>query len=234
MSDHPSPHPFPWRIVVPVKDTVRGKSRLEPPDGVSRNLLAMAIALDTINAARHCVGAAAVVVVTPDAALAAHARTWGAEVVEDPGGGLDAALRAGEAYAVSRAAELGGAAPGVAALLGDVPGLHPDDLTAALTAAASVERGYVPDLDGTGTVLLTAAPGRLLEPAFGPGSAARHGERATDLTTLVDLPDRLRLDVDDRAALRRVARLGVGRHTAMVLSLGEPDRSPAEHAQRRG
>ncbi|WP_409485277.1 2-phospho-L-lactate guanylyltransferase [Arsenicicoccus dermatophilus] len=223
MSDSSAPQPFPWRVVIPVKDTVTGKSRLVPPEGISRNFLAMSIALDTINAARHCLGAAALVVVTGDEALQAHMGSWGVPVLPDPGGDLDAALRAGASYAVTAARTAGHEAPGVAALLGDLPGMHPDDLRSVLLAATGVPRGFVPDRDGTGTVLLTAAPGLALAPAFGPGSAGRHGEQAVDLTTLVEVPERLRLDVDVRADLARVAQLGVGRHTAMVLSLGAPD-----------
>ena len=84
MSAHTSPAPaVPWRVVVPVKDTRLGKSRLQPPDGVPRNLLAMSLALDTINAVRHCLGAAAVVVVTSDAALESHARAWEIPVVPE-------------------------------------------------------------------------------------------------------------------------------------------------------
>ena len=235
MSAHTSPAPaVPWRVVVPVKDTRLGKSRLQPPDGVPRNLLAMSLALDTINAVRHCLGAAAVVVVTSDAALESHARAWEIPVVPDPGDGLDAALRAGASYAEERAAASGLPAPGVAALLGDVPGMHPDDLAAALRLAEGVDRGYVPDHEGTGTVLLTARPGIALDPAFGAGSAARHGAGAVDLTTLGPVPERFRLDVDDRASLARVAAIGVGRHTAMVLSLGTPQPSAAQQAQGQG
>lgn len=232
MSGHVCPaHPVSWRFVIPVKDTRRGKSRLQPPDGVPRNLLAMSLALDTINAARHCLGGPAVVVVTSDDAVASHARSWQVPVLADPGAGLDAALRAGASYAEERAAASGLPAPAVAALLGDLPGLHPDDLAAVLRLAEGVERGYVPDHEGTGTVLLTARPGVALDPAFGAGSAGRHGAGAVDLTTLGPVPDRLRLDVDDRASLARVAAMGVGRHTAMVLSLGTPAPSAAQQPQ---
>ena len=100
-------------------------------------------------------------------------------------------------------------------LLGDLPALLPEDLVAALSAAAAFERAVVPDADGTGTVLLTARRGAL-EPAFGPGSAERHvraGHERLDL----DLP-RLRTDVDDDLSLTRARALGLGPATSACLA----------------
>jgi 2-phospho-L-lactate guanylyltransferase len=103
----------------------------------------------------------------------------------------------------------------VAVLLGDLPALRAEDLTAALGAAAAYPLAVVPDAAGDGTVLLTALAGADLTPAFGGGSAARHqagGHHRLDL----DLP-RLRTDVDDDAALRAVVALGVGAATRRAL-----------------
>jgi 2-phospho-L-lactate guanylyltransferase len=84
-----------------------------------------------------------------------------------------------------------------------------------LGAAAAYPLAVVPDAAGTGTVLLTALAGHLLEPAFGAGSAARHGEAGPHRLDL-DLP-RLRTDVDDDRDLAAALELGVGPATAALL-----------------
>lgn len=198
-----------WHVVLPVKEAVLAKTRLEPPPPLTRAELARAMARDTLETVCAAVTPAMVVVVTSDPAASASAGHLGARVVPDPGGGRNAAVQAGIA-AVTRS----GPAP-VAVLLGDLPSALPQDLTTALRAAAEHPRAVLPDADGTGTVLLTSLRGVDLVPAFGPDSARRHaaGARLLDL----DLP-RLRTDVDDVHALAEVAHLGVGRHTAAVLA----------------
>src|SRR6185437_7696085 len=92
----------------------------------------------------------------------------GAEVEPDPGSGLGAAIARGVAVLAER-----GDGP-LAVLLADLPALRPEDLTVALTACAAYPSAYVPDAEGSGTVLLTAVRPDQLRPAFGAGSAARH------------------------------------------------------------
>jgi len=212
---------FRWRLVVPVKQAQRAKTRLRAPAPLSRPELARAIALDTLEAVCRALAPGDVVTVTSDEVVAPAAAALGCRVVADPGTGLNAAITAGIRVALSPAGTApdpnvpGPDAPGVAVLLGDLPALRPEDLVTALAQCADHPRALVPDHDGTGTVLLTAAPGIRLEPGFGPGSAARHGESAALLTP--DLP-RLRRDVDDLADLRVALDLGVGRHTAELLA----------------
>jgi 2-phospho-L-lactate guanylyltransferase len=107
---------------------------------------------------------------------------------------------------------------GIAALVGDLPALRPDELTAALAAAADHPRAFVPDAAGTGTTLLTAAPGVDLHPEFGADSAARHGRTALPL----DAGPGLRQDVDTAADLHAAAAVGLGPATA--AELGVPTR----------
>ena len=108
--------------------------------------------------------------------------------------GLNGALRDGAAYARTR-----WPGDGVAALVGDLPAVRPDELAAALDAAAAHPAAFVPDSPGTGTTLLTARPGHVLEPRFGEGSAARHAAVAARLTA----GPGLRHDVDTADDLRR-------------------------------
>lgn len=197
-----------WRVVVPVKGGPDAKSRLRAPDGVDRLVLARALALDTVVAAAEAVGPEQVVVVTSDAEVTSAVTQLGARTEPDPGGGLNAAVQAGLATIPSDRP--------AAVLLGDVPALRAVDLHAALTAADGTDCWFVPDAEGTGTVLLGAREASTARPQFGAGSAARH-EAAGYVRLAVDL-DRLRRDVDDEASLGEALRLGVGPNTAALLA----------------
>jgi 2-phospho-L-lactate guanylyltransferase len=100
-------------------------------------------------------------------------------------------------------------------LLGDLPTVTPAALSRALQACGQHQTAFVPDAEGTGTVLLTARALADLVPAFGAGSAAAHARHSTRLD--LDLP-LLRSDVDDDVALGRAVALGVGPRTAAVLA----------------
>jgi 2-phospho-L-lactate/phosphoenolpyruvate guanylyltransferase len=208
-----------WRVIVPVKRTVQGKSRLASFAGALRAELAYAIALDTISAAISATGVARLFVVTDDERVHEEASRLGAQVVDDVGGGLNAALRHG----ADAADALGPDSP-LAALQGDLPALRPADLTAALSVAGTHDRAFVSDAESTGTTLLTAASRSLFDPAFGTGSSRAHRQRgfvelhprpaATGDGT--DWPS-LRRDVDTDASLREAAVIGLGARTRVVF-----------------
>jgi 2-phospho-L-lactate guanylyltransferase len=200
-----------WHVVVPIKDTHHGKSRLAPA-GVGRTRLSRAIADDTLAAVVGAVGADRVCLVTSDAGLS---RDWGAagvQLLPDPGRGLNTAISAG----LSR---VPGGAPR-AVLLGDLPSLTPVDVAMALQAGEDVPEWFVPDADGSGTVM---RGGRVFVPRFGPGSADAHAAQGATRLEL-DLP-RLRRDVDDPDSLLAAVRLGVGPATSEVLALAAADRA---------
>jgi 2-phospho-L-lactate/phosphoenolpyruvate guanylyltransferase len=197
--------------VLPLKGGPAAKSRLGAPPAV-----AAAIALDCLDAVLRARTVATTVVVTPDPALSSYAAAAGAVVRWEsaPGGGLLAALSDG----------LTGLSGPVAVLLGDLPALLPDDLDDALTLASdtlSAEGGprsvFVPDAEGTGTVLLAALTPAAMRPQFGPASALLH-EQAGARRLEADLP-RLRRDVDTPDDLLRAAALGLGPHTRALLPL---------------
>ncbi|GAA2745796.1 hypothetical protein GCM10009868_28660 [Terrabacter aerolatus] len=199
-----APRSFEWHVVVPVKDTTHGKSRLARAVGSDRADLSAAIATDTLSAALEAVGAGRLVLVSSDVVLSATWRDKGVRVVPDPGSGLNDAIRAG-----MRAA---GEGAHVAALLGDVPALDARSLRAALDVAGLHEQSFVPDADGTGTVLRC---GRGFTPRFGAASASRH---EADGAQRLDLPlPRLRTDVDDARSLSRARGIGLGPATRAVL-----------------
>lgn len=220
MSGEPrNPSSVRWRLVVPVQESSRAKSRLQPPDALNRVALARAVAADTLDAVCRALPPQDVTVVTADPAAAALAGEHAAGVVPDPGAGLNAAIEAGLAHAAAAArardgSSAGGEVVGYAVLLGDLPALRPEDVRDALTRCGAYPAAVVPDADTTGTVLLTAL-GEPPAPRFGAGSAARHAEGAEVLE--LDLP-RLRRDVDTAGDLATALALGVGPRTAALLA----------------
>lgn len=196
-----------WSVVIPVKTTQAGKSRLDLP-GADRPQLALAVALDTIAAAAAAQQVGEVLVVTSDADVQAGVEQIdGATWIPDPGMGLNGAVRAG----LERASE-----EARAGMLGDLPALTPADLDGALAAAAGHERAVVADAENSGTVLVTWRTPATYEPHFGPESAARHVEAGH---ALLDVPARsaLRRDVDTAEQLRDAAALGLGPRTSALL-----------------
>jgi 2-phospho-L-lactate guanylyltransferase len=201
-----------WQLVLPVKRGAAAKSRLGL--GGRAPHVALAMAMDCLEAVLACASVTRVVVVTGDDATHDAASRLGAAVVADPpaGGGLSAAVRAGLASVAGPAA----------VLLPDLPCLRPDDLTRALekvgeALACGASSAFVPDADGIGTVLLAGADPAAMRPRFGGASAAAHeADGATRLD--LDLP-RLRRDVDTPDALRQALQLRVGRRTAATLAI---------------
>ena len=196
-----------WTLLLPLKGLPAAKSRLravadraEGTDEAGHAALVKAMRADVLAAARATPQVARIVVIADHGAD--HGADYACDVtLRQRRRGLNGALRDGADYAAKH-----WPTDGVAALVGDVPALRPEELGAALDAAARHPRAYVRDADGTGTTLLTAAPGHPLRPEFGTGSAARHAKTAV----AVDGEPGLRQDVDTAADLRAAFELGVG------------------------
>lgn len=209
-----------WTVVIPVKAPATGKTRLSPAVAdAARADLARAFALDTIAAARAAASVGRVIVVGDDPELAD-----GAEFLAEPGApggpasadapverGLLPAIRHGIGHARADAPVA------VAVLLGDLPGLRPEELDRALEAASRHPLAFVRDADGTGTTLATAASGVAFEPRFGPGSAERHAAAGFVELAASDAPGLTR-DVDTVDGLETVLHHGVGDHTAEAVA----------------
>jgi 2-phospho-L-lactate guanylyltransferase len=201
-----------WTLVLPVKGGALAKSRLG-----ARPEVAAALALDCLDAVLACPAVGRVLVVTSDPTMRVAARALGAHVVPEPrpGAGLVPAIDAGV-----RVASLACAGP-TAVLLADLPALRPEDLAVALAAVdaelrdEAVPMAAVPDVEGSGTVLLAAPTPADLDPAFGPDSLAEHVRRGAVPLDL-DLPG-LRRDVDTPADLEAALALGVGPRTASAV-----------------
>ncbi|MFC8200015.1 2-phospho-L-lactate guanylyltransferase [Streptomyces sp. NPDC060006] len=202
-----------WTLVIPLKALARAKSRLSDTaaDGL-RPGLALAFAQDTVAAALACPGVADVAVVTGDVRAGRALAALGARIVPDePGGGLNAALR----HAAAAVRTANPHAP-LAALNADLPALRPTELARVLSAAAEFPRAFLPDAAGLGTTLLAASPGRELLPAFGTDSRARHRASGAVELLLPGVPS-VRQDVDTGADLRAALALGVGPRTAAAV-----------------
>lgn len=218
LDDRPNPGPRSgvrmqsgWAVVIPVKPAAAGKSRLRLPLAHRQEII-RAIALDTIEAAAACAGVRRVVVVTADEPLtAAVTASRGVDVVRDSAGGLREAIGLGLAAT--------GTGSPRAVLLGDLPALKPQELAAALAQAARHDLAFVPDADGTGTVLATALADMPFRPLFGADSAAAHREAGFE-EVAVPVAWGLRRDLDTTAHLPALRRAGLGRHTARLLGSG--------------
>jgi 2-phospho-L-lactate/phosphoenolpyruvate guanylyltransferase len=193
-----------WHVVIPIKPLAAAKSRLRgavPDDRHAELVLAMA--QDTIAAAVACPAVARVVVVCDDPLVRAAATELGAAWVPDaPHRGLNEAISYG-----ARDEE------NTAALTADLPALTPGELEKALGQVTA--RSFVPDAEGTGTVLLAAPRGETLDPHFGIGSAEQH-ERGGAKRLALRAPS-LRRDVDTPADLEAGKVLGLGPHTDRTL-----------------
>jgi 2-phospho-L-lactate guanylyltransferase len=205
--------PLTWSLVVPVKVLARAKSRLAVLAGPHRPALALAMAADTVTAALACPVVDRVIAVTDDAEAARVLAGLGAQVTGDePGRGLNPALRHGAALAAAR-----WPASGIGALAADLPALRPAELDRGLRAAARWDHSFVPDASGAGTTLYTARPGARFWPRFGSRSAERHRAAGAVELSLPGLAS-LRRDVDQPRDLTAASDLGVGPHTAAVAA----------------
>lgn len=196
-----------WHVVVPVKGGPDGKSRL----GAGPEL-ALAMAADCVAA---CLRATAVRTVQVVAGSPRVPQVLGAGALTGAGGDparLRVILQPGGTGGLAGAVQLGldACAGPSAVLLADLPALQPADLDAALAALAGPRAGFVPDRQGTGTVLL-AGPSPRLQHRFGPGSAAAHASAGVARREVA--APRLRTDVDTPADLLTALDLGVGVRT---------------------
>jgi len=202
-----------WSVLMPVKVLSQAKSRLAALAGERRGELALALACDTVTAVLACAEVARVIVITDDQVAGTALAELGALVVPDePGDGLNAALRHGAAYASSR-----WPGDGTAALSADLAALRDEEIGRALNAASTWPTAFVADAPGDGTTLYTAAPGMPFRPAFGLGSRARHAAGGAVELDLSGVPG-LRRDVDTPDDLRGAAALGLGPRSAPLAA----------------
>lgn len=209
------PEKLKWQILVPVRGGAASKTRLTGAalGTETRVQLARAFASDVAAAVLATSGVARLTIITRDAETAQYFSGRGASIfTETKGAGLNGAVR--DASDHLRHTQPG---YGIAALMGDLPGLTSEALREALDHAEALERGVLADFDGTGTTLLTATGGASLRPSYGAGSYARH-VAAGHRPITVSASSALRRDVDTLQDLAEVTRLGLGMFTRELLA----------------
>lgn len=197
-----------WALV-PIRGLETAKTRLgadlEP--GERRRLVA-ALLRRTLVATRDA-GLGGTVVVTMDGDAAELAREHGAIGLVERAPGLNEAISAARSVALARDASA------VLVLPADLPAISAaaiDELIEAARGASGSPAapgeavvglvGLVPDRHGTGTNALLLGPPGIIDPAFGPGSLARHEAAAARAgARFLRLDSPLSLDVDTSADL---------------------------------
>jgi len=185
--------------VVPVKRLAQAKHRLasvlEPEP---RRQLAAAMLRDVLAALTATPGLDRIVLATSEPTATA----FGCPVVDDGGGGLNAAIARAATVAEAAGAER------MLVVAADVPLVTAPEIARVLAAGMEAPVIIVPDDKGLGTNALLLSPPAAIAPRFGADSRKRHTAEAGNR----DLPSReLRLpnlgfDVDEPADLARLAR----------------------------
>ena len=218
--------------IIPVKRFGAAKQRLlDRLDRPQRADLVKAMLTDVLAAICEADAIERAIVVTGEgraeriALDRAKRATTPMEVFQDPHDrGHSEAAVLGIIRAISLGAECSALLPG------DCPLLDPDELDAALGRMSPGRVAVIPDRHGTGTNGLLLAPADAIGPAFGPGSAERHRDRAerAGFDAVTEPLDSLALDLDtpdDLAALTAAVAERPGRapETAAALQrLGLP------------
>jgi 2-phospho-L-lactate/phosphoenolpyruvate guanylyltransferase len=178
--------------VMPVKRLSYAKGRLashfEAPERLE---LARALFEDTLELAERA-SFLTWLVVSDDATVLTLAADKHLGVLEDRGGGLNAALAQAARHLEAREADSMTVVPA------DLPLAAPEDLLDVIETAHDADVVIVPSGRDGGTNALALRPPGLLEPSFGRDSFAAHFERAQRLSArcvVLPLP-RMSLDID--------------------------------------
>ena len=160
---------------MPVKALAIAKSRFAERPTSQRRPLALAFALDTIEAALGAADVEVLLVVASDPQVRESLSSFDVVVIDEPVvPGLNVAVRHG-AKLLARHQP----AAGVVALCADLPALKSAELSAVLLQAGDHDRSFLADAAGSGTTLLSARPGIDLDPQPGRGCLTSWAMRCT-------------------------------------------------------
>ncbi len=181
--------------VLPIKRLEVAKQRLADDLGAgTRRALVEAMVTDVLIALRRATRVDSVLVVTEDTGVEALAHGYDADTVVDPGAPSHSeAARIGVKEALERGAGR------VLLVAGDCPALDPAEIDALLARDEEPPDVVVLcDRHGAGTNGLLLTPPDVIEPAFGPGSCARHVRAAEAAGARAEVADIVgfALDVD--------------------------------------
>lgn len=196
--------------VVALKPAEISKSRLGVLPVPLRRRLAQCMALDTLAALAAATDQLVVVTDDPTVEERLEREAVPALVVGEPTpDGMNAALRFGDQLLRGRGFST------VLGAVGDLPALTADSVRDLLDRTAGLPRAFVADHTGYGTTMVIARDGEL-DPRFQGASAQAH--RMSGAVPLADPDPRLTSDVDAVDDLPAVIALGVGPHTASLVS----------------
>jgi len=201
--------------LVPVKDFARAKKRLRARfDDRAVERILRALLADVLEALGQARRLERVFVLSDDAAVAAAARSSGAEVcLRTPDPGLNAAIELAAAERVSDGCDA------VLVALGDLPQLTGADVDALVEAGERAPVVIAPADDG-GTALLFRRPPLVIPARFGPESASAHEAAAREhgLTPRIwSLPKDSQIDLDTPEDAARLAAAARASRTRDVL-----------------
>jgi 2-phospho-L-lactate guanylyltransferase len=211
--------------IIPVKRFGEAKQRLlDALDRPQRAALIKAMLTDVLVATDRSELVERVIMVTGEgraerlALRHAQRSTTPLEVLVDPD---DRGHSEAATLGIIRALSLGARCS--ALLPGDCPLLDAGELDAALGRMSRGRVTVVPDRHGTGTNALLLAPADAIGPAFGPGSAERHSERArlAGHELALEPLNSLGLDLDTPDDLRALS----------AALADQPERAPATAAE---
>lgn len=195
--------------IIPVKRFGQAKQRLlSTLDRPGRATLVKAMLTDVLTAVTNAAGVERVIVVTGEgraeriALRHAQRVTTPIEVLQEPD---DRGHSEAATLGIVRAKAVGAGA--VALLPCDCPLLDSGELDGAIERVRPGRVAVVSDRHGEGTNALLLCPPDAVGPAFGPGSRARHEDRAAraGYEAVVEPLESLALDVDTPADLDAMA-----------------------------
>lgn len=213
--------------VVPVKDLVGTKSRLEPILNASGRAGLTIYMMNNVLAALKGAGIERTCVVSPDRTVLSLAEESGAEPLLQEGNGLNQALEQARDWVVDRGAT------SLLVLPADLPLLKAPDVGAVLEAAEEVEGPLAvvcPDASEVGTNALLLRPPDALPFLFGPDSFDGHlsAAREWELQTRTCHRTQLAFDLDTADDLSRLGGAPPGTRAEDDVGTGAEAYRPPE------
>jgi 2-phospho-L-lactate guanylyltransferase len=201
--------------ILPVKKPSRAKTRLEHDFGDGRREAVARALLDDALGLLAAVDFLDWWVVSDDPEVLDRARSDGHGAIDDPAGGLNAALEHALAVAATKGASSAVIVPA------DVPLATAGDVGDICDTGETSDVVLVPSRRDGGTNALHLRPPNLLTPRFGTGSLQAHvgsAERSKLRCSVIDMP-RLALDIDTIEDAKELVRRdeAAGSATAALL-----------------